>query len=177
MTSKRTPEDLWKQLALEAGEEEIERAASVSVAQAERELHAAGFDIRAERAKGNALLDELASDATSGTVVRQSAVEPTAWVTGPQAPRRRSPAMRWTLLLAATLAAATAGGLIYALGHRSKPNDKPVEGPRETPTLETPAPPPSSIPSDRPSLGPDKPAPPRPDSKPAGRQPADTQHK
>jgi hypothetical protein len=38
MTSKRTAEDLWKQLVLEAGEEEIERAASVSVAQAKREL-------------------------------------------------------------------------------------------------------------------------------------------
>jgi hypothetical protein len=177
MTSKRTPEDLWKELAVETGEEEIERAASVSVAQAERELHAAGFDIRAERAKGNALLDELASDATAGTVGRQSAVEPTAWVRGPQAQGRRSPAMRWTLLLAATLAAATAGGLIYALGHRSKPNDKPVDGPRESPTVEAPAPPPPIIPSGRPALGPDKPTLPRPDSKPAGRQPADTQHK
>jgi hypothetical protein len=70
MTSKHTPEELWKQLVLEAGEEEIERAASVSVAQAERELHGSAFDIRAERAKGNALLDELASDATAGTGVR-----------------------------------------------------------------------------------------------------------
>ena len=51
--------DIWKQLVDEAGEDEIERAASVSVAQAGKELAAAGFDVRAERAKANAFLDDL----------------------------------------------------------------------------------------------------------------------
>jgi hypothetical protein len=54
-------QDLWEQLVAEAGEEEIERAASVSVEQAEAELTAAGFDVPAERAKASAFLDALAT--------------------------------------------------------------------------------------------------------------------
>jgi hypothetical protein len=44
------PQDLWQKLVDEAGEDAIERAAAVSVAQAERDLAAAGFDVPAERA-------------------------------------------------------------------------------------------------------------------------------
>jgi hypothetical protein len=44
------PEALWQKLVDEAGEDAIERAAAVSVAQAERDLAAAGFDVAAERA-------------------------------------------------------------------------------------------------------------------------------
>jgi len=58
---KRSPEEVWRQLVDEAGEDEVERAASVSVAQAEKELAQAGFDVAAERAKGAALIDELES--------------------------------------------------------------------------------------------------------------------
>jgi hypothetical protein len=43
----------------EAGEEEIERAARVRVAQAEAVLAAAGFDVAAERARGEALIDRV----------------------------------------------------------------------------------------------------------------------
>jgi hypothetical protein len=43
----------------EAGEEAIERAASVSVAQAEAELARAGFDVHAERATAEGLLEWL----------------------------------------------------------------------------------------------------------------------
>jgi hypothetical protein len=57
--AKRTPEELWKKLVDEAGEEEIERAASISVAQAEKELAEAGFDVATERAKAEAFLREL----------------------------------------------------------------------------------------------------------------------
>jgi hypothetical protein len=64
MTSKRSPEEIWRQLVLEAGEDEIERAANVSVAQAERELAEAGFDIAAERATAEVLLRDLESAAT-----------------------------------------------------------------------------------------------------------------
>jgi hypothetical protein len=64
MTPKRTPEEIWRQLVLEAGEDEIARAANVSVAQAERELAEAGFDIAVERATAEALLRDLESAAT-----------------------------------------------------------------------------------------------------------------
>jgi hypothetical protein len=51
--------ELWKELLAEAAEDEIERAASVSVEQAEKELAEAGFDVAAERAKAEAFLREL----------------------------------------------------------------------------------------------------------------------
>ncbi|HEY3820924.1 MAG TPA: hypothetical protein VGL81_27360 [Polyangiaceae bacterium] len=51
---------LWRHLVEEAGEPLIEEAASVSVEQAERELAEAGFDVKAERARAEAFLDELA---------------------------------------------------------------------------------------------------------------------
>jgi|HubBroStandDraft_2_1064218.scaffolds.fasta_scaffold114369_2 hypothetical protein len=59
MSPLRSPAELWRQLVEEAGEEEIDRAAQVSVAQAERELAEAGFDVDAERAKADGLLDWL----------------------------------------------------------------------------------------------------------------------
>lgn len=52
--------EIWDKLVDEAGEKEIEAAASVSVEQAEKELAAAGFDVAAERAKAEAFLDNLA---------------------------------------------------------------------------------------------------------------------
>jgi hypothetical protein len=59
VTPKVSPEELWRQLVEEAGEDEIERAASVGVAQAERELAEAGFDVAAERAKAEAIIASL----------------------------------------------------------------------------------------------------------------------
>jgi hypothetical protein len=46
----RSPESLWQQLVDEAGDDAVEGAAAVSVAQAEKDLAAAGFDVAAERA-------------------------------------------------------------------------------------------------------------------------------
>jgi recombinational DNA repair ATPase RecF len=57
---RRSPKEIWQELVDEAGEAEIERAASVSVEQAEKELAEAGFDVAAERAKASAFLDALA---------------------------------------------------------------------------------------------------------------------
>jgi hypothetical protein len=57
----RSPESLWQQLVDEAGDDAIERAAAVSVAQAERDLAAAGFDVAAERALANARVVALES--------------------------------------------------------------------------------------------------------------------
>jgi hypothetical protein len=55
----RTADELWRRLVEEAGEALIEEAARVSVAQAERELAAAGFDVGAERRKAEAVIAEL----------------------------------------------------------------------------------------------------------------------
>jgi len=141
--SKRTPQDVWKQLVAEAGEDEVEGAANVSVAQADAELREAGFDVRAERARAHALLDDLSGEGAARGPSRDLATdepEPNAWVTRapPPHPQARP---RWGLLLAATLAAATAGGILYAVGHRPKPNDKPVDVPQSAPSAPTPPPP------------------------------------
>ena len=55
----RSPEALWRRLVDEAGEDAIEAAAAVSVAQAERDLAEAGFDVAAERAAALARLEKL----------------------------------------------------------------------------------------------------------------------
>jgi hypothetical protein len=52
-------ERLWQELVDEAGEELIEEAAAVSVAQAEKDLAAWGFDVAAERARAEAFLVSL----------------------------------------------------------------------------------------------------------------------
>jgi chaperonin GroEL (HSP60 family) len=57
--SSRNSEEIWRQLVEEAGADEIERAASVSVAEAEKELAEAGFDAAAERTMARALHDDL----------------------------------------------------------------------------------------------------------------------
>jgi hypothetical protein len=57
--SPRSPEEVWRLLVEEAGEDEVDRAARVTVAQAERDLAAAVFDVKAQRAKARALIEEL----------------------------------------------------------------------------------------------------------------------
>jgi hypothetical protein len=159
--SKRNPQDVWKQLVAEAGEDEVDGAANVSVAQADAELREAGFDVQAERARANALLDDLSGEGavrgpSRDPATDEPASEPNAWVTRAPSPHQHAPP-RWGLLLAATLAAATAGGILYAVGHRPKPNDKPVDVPQSAPTAPTPPPPPTWTPE--PPGGPAKPRP------------------
>jgi hypothetical protein len=57
----RDPEALWRQLVDEAGDDLVDQAAAVSVAQAERDLSAAGFDVAAERALAEMRLASLES--------------------------------------------------------------------------------------------------------------------
>lgn len=57
----RTPLALWRQIVDEAGDDLVERAAAVSVAQAEEDLAAAGFDVAAERARAVARIAALES--------------------------------------------------------------------------------------------------------------------
>jgi hypothetical protein len=143
----RRSADPWSDLVAEAGEDAIERAAGVSVAQAERELAQAGFDVASERAKAEATLASLSGEATrSGpapAALEGDAAEPAAWVTKTEPAPVRPRSTRWTLLLAAALAAAATGGVLYALGHRTKP----IEGPREPPAI----PAPSALPSPAPA--------------------------
>ena len=119
------PDDLWKKLADERDDEEaIESAASASVAEAERDLAAAGFDVKAERARAEALIAELLGEA---------AAETTAWVSGPPPAGQRPPASRKVVwLVAALVAAATAGGIFYAASHYPPPPDKPEQVPSAT---------------------------------------------
>jgi len=168
-----TPENLWQRLVDEAGEDTVESAAGASVAQAERDLVAAGFDVKAERARAEALIDELTGGASSPKGTREAATEPTAWVSGAAPAARRSPPSRRVVwVTAALVAAATAGGILYAAAHRPKPPDRPVEVPSATATA--PAPPPRVTPPVTPTARPptdDKPPFPG-DPKLAPRRPA-----
>ena len=56
---RHSPDEIWRQLVEEAGEDLVEQAAAISVAQAERELRAAGFDVEAERRAGEAVIARL----------------------------------------------------------------------------------------------------------------------
>jgi hypothetical protein len=137
-----TPEELWQRLVDEAGDDAVESAADVSVAQAEQELAAAGFDVKAERARAVARIEELTGDAAPTGRAPEPAPEPTAWVSGAAPPARRAAASRRIVWLAAALVAlATAGGLLYAAAHRPSPPDKPVDIPSATVKAPTPPPP------------------------------------
>jgi|HubBroStandDraft_4_1064222.scaffolds.fasta_scaffold199250_2 hypothetical protein len=137
-----TPETLWQRLLDEAGDDAVESAAAVSLAQAERELATAGFDVKAERARAVARIEELTGEAASSSRGPEPASEPTAWVSGAAPPVRRSTTSRRMVWLAAALVAlATAGGLLYAAAHRPSPPDKPVDVPSATVKAPTPPPP------------------------------------
>jgi hypothetical protein len=109
---RRNPEEVWRQFADEAGEDRIDRAASVSVAQAEKELAEAGFDVAAERAKGVALIDELeAGRHPSERKAVPSGGSDGAHVVKLPGPSRRVIRARWLALPAAAVLAAGAVAL------------------------------------------------------------------
>jgi hypothetical protein len=147
--SKRSHREVWRQLVDEAGEEEIERAASVSVEQAEKELAAAGFDVAAERAAAEAFLDQLARgpvaederDTASGTHAR-APMGPVQAVEQQPAPLRRRPRpiVMW---LAAAAVAVGGGAALYAALHESPSPAPPAPSP---PTPSAPAPPAPAVP-------------------------------
>ena len=123
--SERKHADLWRELVDEAGEGEIDRAASVSVAEAEAELTAAGFDVAAERAKAGAFAGALGSEGSTSKQTAPRIVEGT---------RRKGPraAVVW---LAASATFAVAGGALYATLRPS-----PVSHPAPPPRPSSPAP-------------------------------------
>jgi hypothetical protein len=151
MPTPLTPEELWKHLTDEAGEDAIASAAGVSVTQAEQDLRAAGFDVKAERDRASALLADLAGERAPAS----DRAEPKAWVTGPPPSARKSSANRRSVLIAAAIAGLAAGaGILYAL-LRSTPHD--VAHPREEPAPTTAPPPPDDKPVPAAPAGQDKP--------------------
>jgi hypothetical protein len=174
---KPTPEHLWLTLVEEAGEDAITSAASTPVSQAEQDLIAAGFDVKAERARAHGHIAALTGERPLHIVGSDPTTEPTAWVSGPPAPAKRTPSSRRVVWLAAALAAAAAtGGIVYAVAHRPKPPDKPIEVPHEPPSANAPAPPvPQPVAPCAPrATGPEKPPPPWADPKVAPRRPPAT---
>jgi hypothetical protein len=135
--------ELWKQLVAEVGEEEIERAASVTVAEAEAELKAAGFDVAGERAKAEAFLEAL----ENGTLDRAPHDAPSdvppegspaiaSDVPSRRARRedRRGPPSAVVLLGTAVVAAA-AGAALYASTHTPPQTIAPAPPPSTTPLV------------------------------------------
>jgi len=105
--SERKHADLWKELVDEAGDDEIDRAATVSVAQAEAELAAASFDVAAERANAGAFVGALGGGVSSAP----------ARETAPRAPEptlRKARRARVLWLAAAASFAVVGGGALYA---------------------------------------------------------------
>jgi hypothetical protein len=163
-----TPDQLWQTLVEEAGEDATAEAAAVTVSQAERDLAAAGFDVKEERARASTRITELTGEDAPASGVHDTATEGTGWVSQPVPAAKKRPASPRILWLAAALAAAAAtGGVLYALGRRSTPPERPVDPPREAPTGQTPVPPVThEIPRAPLPPGPEKPTLPRRDPKP-----------
>ncbi|HSY22114.1 MAG TPA: hypothetical protein VK841_08375 [Polyangiaceae bacterium] len=150
--ASRNQADLWRELVAEAGEDASVQASQVTSADAERDLASVGFDVAQERAEAVANLRALESRAAPVRVDAGTPSEEQAWIARvPPIPMRVRPVpTRWYWLVAATLALATAGGLLYGLAHRPKP----VDFPREVPTLEAPAPTVPARPPEVPSVVP-----------------------
>jgi hypothetical protein len=118
MPSKPNPGEIWKQIVKDArDDEEIEKLAAMTGPELDEELADAGFDVEEVRADANALREKL-----ERSVAERKAKEAAARVpvrsTRPQPVRpasRRVPGVVW--FVAATVGAAAAGGLVYALAH------------------------------------------------------------
>ena len=105
--SRLSPEErLWEVLV----DEMIDEAASVSVAQAEADLAAAGFDVEAERARAEAFLVSLEGQSVWEASVE--AVPQEAPASSTRVERKRRPVAVWA---AAAAAAVVAGGAVAAV--------------------------------------------------------------
>ncbi len=102
MTTPGKADAVWSELVREAGAPEIERAANVSVADAEEELAKAGFDVGAERA---------AAEERIRAVVESLPPEPAARPAAAAASHGRR---RWELWVAVAAFAALAASAVVA---------------------------------------------------------------
>jgi len=101
MSAMTREELLWQKLVDEAGEDLIEQAAAVSVAQAEKDLAAWGFDVAAERARAEAFLVSLEGAAPE----EQDVAEAVAQEAPKRARKKPRPAAVWVAAAAAAVAA------------------------------------------------------------------------
>ncbi|HEY2518360.1 MAG TPA: hypothetical protein VGI39_46145, partial [Polyangiaceae bacterium] len=147
-------EELWEKLVEEAGEELIEQAAAVSVADAEAELRAAGFDVAEERARAEAFLTWL----ERGGAARKAGEGPVAQAVpqvaeGPSAPARREGRKVRPVVWAAAAAAVAAGAAVtYVATH---PDETPVAKPTPSSAPTTPTSPTSPTSTAAPAPAPD----------------------
>jgi hypothetical protein len=146
-------DDLWNQLAAEAGDD-------VSVSEAERERKAAGFDTTAERAKAEATIAALIGAYAAPKDAPDVAREGQGWMSAPSPPAKKARASsRVVWLVAALVAAAMAGGILYGAARRPKPREETPEPPQPAPTTSAaPAPAPEPTEPARPPAG-EKPPP------------------
>jgi beta-lactam-binding protein with PASTA domain len=101
VTTKKSAQEVWRQ-AVEEADHEVGPAADVSVAQAEKELAEAGFDVAAERAKGEAFLAALESGQGAVTSERPAQGARVPGGAAPAATKRHPSARtRWVAVLAA----------------------------------------------------------------------------
>ncbi|HEY3819125.1 MAG TPA: hypothetical protein VGL81_18280 [Polyangiaceae bacterium] len=129
-----SPEErLWQTLVDEVGEDMIEEAASVSVAEAEAYLTAAGFDVAAERARAESFLVSLEAGAAAEEPVQAVAQAAPAAPTKEREPKKGRPVGLW--IAAAAAVAAGAAAVVYATKH-----------PQEQATPEPPVPPSTAAP-------------------------------
>jgi hypothetical protein len=137
MLSGVSPEErVWQMLVDEVGEALIEEAASVSVAQAEKELAAAGFDVAAERARAEAFLASLEGGAAASGSVQAVAQE------APPAPEKKGRSrVMWGAAAAAAVAAGAAAA-VYVAQQGEQAKTTPVPPPS---TSAPPGPPPEVV--------------------------------
>jgi hypothetical protein len=138
MSGMSREEALWAELVDEAGEELIEQAARVSVAQAEAELRAAGFDVEEERARAEAFVASLDGSAATPDPV-QAVAGTTPARAAPTQRKKRRPVVAWA---AAAAAAAASAGAVYvetrppAVGQPAPSSSSPTAGAPEAPAAE-----------------------------------------
>jgi hypothetical protein len=133
-----TAEELWQTLLDETGDALIEEAAAVSLAQAERELAAAGIGVAEVHARADTFLASLrtGADGGPGEPVVATAVEQEAPSRPALASRKKArPVPAWVAAAAATVAAGAAVAYVAT---------RPSEGTPPVPTTppSTAAPPP-----------------------------------
>jgi hypothetical protein len=135
MSAMTREELLWQKLVDEAGEELIEQAAAVSVAQAEKELAEAGFDVAAERARAEAFLASLegAEEAEGG--VAEAVAQEAPRRAGKTEGKKARPAAVW---VAAAAAAVAAGAAVTYVATRPEEARSPATPPSTGPSAPPP---------------------------------------
>jgi hypothetical protein len=134
MSAMTREEKLWQKLLDEAGEELIEQAAAVSVAQAEKDLAAWGFDVAAERARAEAFLVSLETAVAEEGVAEAVAQEAPASQAKRAGKGERKKPRSAAVWVAAAAAAVAAGAAVTYVATRPEearivPTPPPSTGP------------------------------------------------